>query len=775
MPSLKGVAPLAAARRDAARRIRLLAGLSLAALSAAAAPAFAQAQDQSQAQAPPQQTPPEQAPQTTAPQTTAPQTPPPAPQKKAGTAVEGVTVKAAPKATVRTEIDRRSYSVSTDLKGSNGSIADALRNVPGAEVDLNGNLTLRGGPVQIMVDGQPSQIFSGPQAAQVLQTTPADRIERVEVINNPTAAYSPEGQAGIINLVTKKSAPSGLSGGLRANAGTSGHDNASGNFVYQAGKLTLQGDAGWQQNQYKFRINTTGTAVDPVTGLNDPRTLSEVTTPPNTGWSAHTGFSYQLDPKTTLTGDLRYNTGGRDHADDYNFLTTNPSGTPIAAYTRLGAVFPNPRISSEQLTWRRQLPGQDHTLVVFYNHTLQQIPIDTPFTTLTTVPAPPVSLYEDQISHTVLDINEFKIDYTRPMPKMGQLKAGYDLRNTDGDFSNDALFGSDAASATINPLYTNVFRYAQMVNAAYVTYQQPIGALTVLGGLRVEDERLNLDQVTQSETVDRDNVGVFPTLHLAYKQDANVTWIANYSTRIQRPGPQDLNPYRNLTDPYNITQGNPQLQNEVTQSFEAGWEYRKGPTSYLATLYYRQSDHTESPVVTDLGGGVLLTTNENVASGRVGGLELVASGALSKTLSYNMSTNFSYTDLQTPVLGVTQIHEGFNAGGRASLNWAPTKNDLIQLIGIINQGRVTAQGTVDPLFIFAAGYRRKINDKWSLMFQTQDPTDSTRQYSRIQSPGLDEFTTLRAHIQTFMIGFIYTFGSSGRPQPQGFDVGGGGL
>jgi outer membrane receptor protein involved in Fe transport len=772
MPSMKGAAPLAAARKDVARRTRLLAGLSLTALSLAAAPAaFAQTQDPP----PPPQAPPPQTPQTTAPQTTAPNTPPPAPQKKTGTTVEGVTVQAAPTATVRTEIDRRSYSVSTDLKGANGSIADALRNVPGAEVDLNGNLTLRGGAVQIMVDGQPSQIFSGPQAAQVLQTTPADRIERVEVMNNPSAAFSPEGQAGIINLVTKKAAPSGVSGGVRANAGSSGHDNASGNFVYQAGKLMIQGDAGWQQNQYKFRINTTGTAVDPVTGLNDPRDASEVTTPPNVGWSAHTGFSYQLDPKTTLTGDLRYNTGGRNHVDDYSFLTTNPSGTPIAAYTRLGTVFPNPRISSEQLMWRRQLPGQDHTLVVFYNHTLQQIPISTPFTTLTTAPAPPTTVYQDQVSHTQLDINEFKIDYTKPMPKMGQLKAGYDLRNTEGEFGNYALFGSDAASATLNPLYTNAFHYGQMVNAAYLTYQQPIGALTVLGGLRVEDEQLDLDQRTQQVTVDRNNFGVFPTLHLGYAQNSNVTWVANYSLRIQRPGPQDLNPYRNLTDPANVTTGNPELQNEQTHSFEAGWEYRKGPTSYLATLYYRQSEHSESPVVTDIGGGVLLTTPENVASGSVGGLELVAAGPLSKTLSYNMSTNFSYTHLETPVLGVTQTHEGFNAGGRISLNWSPTKNDLIQLIGIINQGRVTAQGTVDPLFIFSAGYRHKINEKWSLMLQTQDPTDSTRQYSRVQSAGLDQITTLRAHIQTFMIGFIYTFGASGRPQPQGFDVGGGGL
>ena len=163
-----------------------------------------------------------------------------------------------------------------------------------------------------------------------------------------------------------------------------------------------------------------------------------------------------------------------------------------------------------------------------------------------------------------------------------------------------------------------------MVNGAYVTYEKPFGDLTVLGGLRVEDERLGIQQITQSVTVNRDEVGVFPTLHLGYKQNANVTWIANYSLRIQRPQPQDLNPYRNLTDPFNIRAGNALLEPEKTNSFEAGWQYRKGATSYLATAFYRQSDNSATDVVTDLGGGVLQTTRENVSSGKVAGLELVA-------------------------------------------------------------------------------------------------------------------------------------------------------
>ena len=634
---------------------------------------------------------------------------------------------------------------------------------------------MRGGPVQIMVDGQPSQVLNGAQAAQALQSMPADRIDRVEVINNPSAAFSPEGQAGIINLVTKKAAPSGISGGLRANAGTSGHDNVAGNFVYQSGKLTVLGDGGWQMNRQKYRITTTGTVTDPVTGQNDPRTQTEITNPPNTGWALHTGFSYQLDPKTQLTGDLRYQHGGAGRYDQYTFLTTTPGGAPLTGYVRDGFVIVDQASTSEQLTWRRQLPGNDHTLVLFYNHTLSENGNEQPSANLNTAPTQSF-FYQDQFGRAGIDVHQFKIDYTRPMPKMGKLQAGYDLRNTVGNFDNYAMLGGSIATATINPLYSNAFRYGQLVNAEYVTYEQPIGDFTALGGLRLEEEHLSLDQKTQSVTADRDNVGVYPTLHLGYRQNSNVTWVLNYSLRIQRPAPQQLNPYRNLTDPVNIQAGNPNLQNEDTHSFEAGWQYRKGPSSYIATAFYRHSEHTATNVITDLGNGVLLNSQENVASGKVGGLELVAAGPLTKTLNYNFSANFSYTQLETPVLGVRQIHEGFNAGGRGSINWQVTKKDLVQVIGIINQGRVTAQTTTDPLFILAAGYRHTFNDKWSLLLQTQDPFDTIHQYTRLTGNGLNQKTDLKAHIQSFMIGFTYNFGANTRARGnQGFDVGGGGL
>ena len=134
------------------------------------------------------------------------QQPPPkpaaAPADKTQPAVGEVIIQGAPPP-MRTDIDRNSYSVAGDLQATTGSISDALRNVPSLEVDVQGNVALRGDPnVTILIDGKPSGQFQGENRAQALQNLPADSIERVEVITNPSAAFDPNGSAGIINLIS---------------------------------------------------------------------------------------------------------------------------------------------------------------------------------------------------------------------------------------------------------------------------------------------------------------------------------------------------------------------------------------------------------------------------------------------------------------------------------------------------------------------------------------------------------------------------------------------
>ena len=188
------------------------------------------------------------APPPSAPTTSEPR-PPRGPRPDTPTTVEGVTV-TGQRPDLRTNIDRRSYSVANDLQATTGSIADALRNVPSVEIDVRGNVSLRGDPnVTILIDGKPSGMFEGEGRGDALQQMGADQIDRVEVMTNPSAAYRPDGSGGIINLVTKTSRRAGASGSVRANVGNDGRFNGGVGANWNSGKLGLSGDAAYRHEQ----------------------------------------------------------------------------------------------------------------------------------------------------------------------------------------------------------------------------------------------------------------------------------------------------------------------------------------------------------------------------------------------------------------------------------------------------------------------------------------------------------------------------------------------
>jgi outer membrane receptor protein involved in Fe transport len=167
-----------------------------------------------------------------------------------------------------------------------------------------------------------------------------------------------------------------------------------------------------------------------------------------------------------------------------------------------------------------------------------------------------------------------------------------------------------AAGQTVDPRLTNRFLYDQDVYATYVTYERPFGDFTVLGGLRAEQVEIRTNQLTSAQKDDNSYFHVYPSLHLGYTLSQTQTLTANYSKRVQRPQSQDLNPYPIYQDPKNFFAGNPDLKPQITDSYELGYQYRKGPASYLATLYYRESRDGVTNVVRNLGDGVFLTTRE---------------------------------------------------------------------------------------------------------------------------------------------------------------------
>ncbi|HEX8450378.1 MAG TPA: TonB-dependent receptor plug domain-containing protein, partial [Allosphingosinicella sp.] len=316
---------------------------SLAALAAAlAAPALASAQEQAPPRAP-----------------SAPPAPAHSPPRPAGEAARDVVVTGT-RAEVVGSPDRTSFNVSNDLQVQNGTLADALRAVPGVEVDLQGNVSLRGDPgVTILVDGRPSAMLRGDNRGDVILSMPAGRIERVEVMTNPSAANSPEGSGGIINLVSRQVRKNMTTGTVRATLGGEGRGALSLSGSHNAGALTLTGEVGYRRFSGEAEAVQLRSRLDPATGtFVDSRLESELDNS-NGFANARVGLEYDLDKKNRLSSELSYRDGRAEVDRDDLFEAANPA----LSYARAAEIHLRQRGPSARASWRRTLPGKDHEFV----------------------------------------------------------------------------------------------------------------------------------------------------------------------------------------------------------------------------------------------------------------------------------------------------------------------------------------------------------------------------------------------------------------------------
>jgi outer membrane receptor protein involved in Fe transport len=689
--------------------------------------------------------------------------------KSAPTAVEGVVVTGDANA-IRTSIDRRSYSVANDLSARTGSIADALRNIPSVEVDVQGNVSLRGDAnVTIMIDGKPSGQFSGEGKADALQAMPADQIERVEVMTNPSAAYRPDGSAGIINLITKKTQKPGVNGSVRLNVTPDGRYNTGISATRRAGKLTLSGDVGYRHDTQEARQEIDRATLETASGKF--LVSSQDAEVENKGGMVNLrgGVDYDLDKQNRISGEVRYRGMSFDTDIDETYAALNAAGLPSRAYVRTStAEFArdNAAISGD---WRRQLKGAEHELTSHVEYEVTSFQRDARSLTKN---SPGIDQYETIGVGVDQTRANFKLDYSKPMPGSSKLKTGVDFELASNKYDNDGATGPAPNGLVVDPSRTNRYDYEQDVYAAYVTYERPFGDFTVQGGLRAEQVQIKIDDITHAVKGDNDYFKLYPTLHTGYKLSENQSLSANFARRVQRPGAQDLLPYRVYQDPLNYRQGNPNLKPQQTDSYELAWQYRKGPAYYLATAYYRESSNGVTDVVSDLGGGVLLTTRENLATSRNGGLELVANGRLSPKLTYNVSSNVYWNEIDASSLGFTGTRSLTALSGRANLNYQATPKDFLQINAFSSGKRLTPQGHRKPFQMVNLGYRHKVSDKLSFVVTAQDVLDSFEDTVVVDTPILRDRTTRTAKVRTIFFGFTYNFGG-GKPRPEQFDFSGG--
>ncbi len=548
----------------------------------------------------------------------------------------------AEKSQMQLSLDKRIFNVGKDLSNAGGTAEDILDNVPSVTVDIDGNVSLRGsGNVRILVDGKPSSLV-GISGTNGLKQLPANMIDRVEVITNPSAKYEAEGMAGIINIVLKKQNRKGFNGSFDLMAGAPETYGVTANLNYRRKRLNFFINYGIHKrsqdgggNLYSEFFSNDSTYITQLNRNHDRSGLSN---------NLRFGADYFFNPKNILTTAFSYRTGNDDNFASLNYddFLFNLS-TPIGSTYRTDDEKEQDRNLEYNVTYRKSFEEKGREFVLDIQIEDRQETERSDF----------LEQYFDanndllpetelmQRSKNVEGQNQLRMtaDYTHPLGKDGKFEAGLlaSFREINNDYLVEEFRDQDWELMTN---LSNHFIYNEDIQAAYATLGNKSGKLSYQAGLRLERSKVLTELITTNEVNDRDYVNFFPSAHLAYELAGQNSFQVSYSRRVRRPRFWDLNPFFTFSDSRNQWSGNPNLDPEFTDSYEVGhlkyWDY----ASLASSVYYRHTTDVLERIRTYDNDGNSYTKPQNLSSRDDYGLEFNWSYEPLKNLRLNGNFNF---------------------------------------------------------------------------------------------------------------------------------------
>jgi len=673
-------------------------------------------------------------------------------------AVEEVTVQGK-RSTYKQTIDKKVFNVGTDLTSSSGSVSDLMQNVPSLQVDMEGNVSLRGSEnVQILINGKPSALM-GKNRAEVLQQLPANSVERIEVITNPSAKYKPDGTSGIINLILKKDRKDGFNGTFTANTGNKERYNSSLAVNYHTGKINLFGSYGIRLDRRDRYSKDDRIKTDSLTGEKSDlyQTIDSKARP--TSHIAQTGIEWQMNDRNSLEASVNYTHMKFIRKENTLTNSTDNNQLLISNYNRNRYDDEYHQEVEMAAKYSRKI-GDDQELSVDYTHNSSKEQEDNHFTNQYLVPVKPDSKDNTLIWQANYE-NLLRVNYLCPLSgKDAELELGYELEANQSDlnFKAEDLIGS---TWTPDKARSNRFIFDETVHSFYATDKQTFGKFGMMAGLRAEQSIISSHLVTLDSLVNNNYFSIYPTLHTSFNFTDNSQWQLNYSKRINRPEGDDLNPFPEYRDHYNISAGNPKLKPEQIHSIETGILYHQGANTYSATLYYRYAYNKMTEITRFVNDSVLLTTKENLASSSSTGVEGIINRSLGKFGNVNLNFNGYLNKLDASNLGYSTSKTAFSWNTSLNTNFTITKLLMAQVNMRYASAVLTPQGERQPTFIVNTGARYDVfKRKASLMLTVSDLFDTFRNRTIIDTPELHREIESRRAPRIFYVGFTYHFGST---------------
>lgn len=704
--------------------------------------------------------------------------------------LQSVTVTAS-KPLLEMKIDRKVFNVEKNLTSTGGTAIDVMKNIPSVNVDIDGNVTMRNAAPQIFVDGRPSTL--------TLEQIPADAIASVEVITNPSAKFDASGGgAGILNVVLKKNRKAGYNGNVRASIDSRARPSFGGDFNMKQGKVNFFANAqiGFRKSKSTVRNERTDFADNATTYH-----FFQHNNPVNKGVFAfgRLGMDYFIDNRNTITIGGNIVRGQFKANDLINIYRDTVTGNTLQVAdngTRKTYTEGNFRNYGSMLSFKHNFAkaGKELTADANFNYSKNDNSGDysTQYFNADGSPKTPL-IGEGSSGGGVTKFFIVQSDYVNPITAKIKIEMG--VRGAFRDFSS---FSNNFFKAAPQNGFVNNYEFNDAVYAGYFTFSQQLKKLSYQLGVRAESSNYDGNLITNNQKFSNDYpLSLFPSAFISYKLNDKEDMQFNYSRKINRPNFFQLIPYVDVSDPLNLSKGNPNLVPEFTNMLELGYQNQiNRNNSILATVYLRHtSDLITRYQYKDTNflqpqDSVYYSTYINANTSYNTGIELISKNKLAKWWDLTMNLNAYQSTLKAGAAIKDAVDDSrISFFAKMNNNFKLPKNYSIQFSGDyqaktilpptsgssgggggrgggfmggggFGQTQTGAQGYIKPNFGFDLAIKKEFlkNNTASLTLQISDIFRTRLYATYAASPAFIQETERRRDPQVVRLNFNWRFG-----------------
>lgn len=680
-----------------------------------------------------------------------PPPPPPPAAEQEEESNDDIVVLAPPGDQVR--IDRRTYTLRDDAAAQTSNMFDVLGKIPSVSVSPVGDVTLLGASgVIIQINGQP---VPGVNLEQVLRGLQGSEVERIEVITNPSAQYSAQASGGIINIITRRRFNAGFNGSVQASIESPEGYHFGVGPSYSVGPWTFSGQIGTygggrESDLSRRRETIPGGAITTEEGARDLE------------WAGVYLSRLQIAYAPTERRRMSLALDGSVHeTENAQSLLLSDAGGPLFA-TDFESENP---FEYAQLTFDFQQSGATPRDLIKFNAVLGQFNAESN-SAFTTTPAGGggANIYETRSATESTDFSA-KLDIEAPQGDERFLTFGAAYEYGEEQFENALI----PVSGATPPGYAAALDGVSQSLAAYLTYQFDLGDWTLLPGLRAEAYWRELN--SGGLGAEDDDTRLFPSIHIRNELTQNINVDLSYTSRISRPGLQQLDPALRFIDVDRAFSGNPNLEPTTTDAFEANFVYQKNGASFSVTFFDRISDDIVSQFTELTPGGVIVTMPVNAGESEQRGLQAMLRGPIGERWRYSLSGNVLSREYDYLSGGTTTRREDVEYDGVVQLDYRDPDQDAVGANQFQFEVRFVGprhglQTEIDPFYLANFTWRRRLGPKLFGVFMLQDIFSSTNHVNETTTSDYFERSEIESAGTRVRLALTYQFGSGPqRPPP----------